>query len=268
MQERLSAEYVKRAEEKAYLTPLYLKMKLARYINKWRRSLRFLMRYRKYGGTAVPGITQNLEKAAAHFQAHGWVYVENIISEEFYEELVKNFPKRCYFETPTKLAKSYDTGFNWSRGQQFDFNRYDPYHQHQTLLKFKDYLGSVNFQERITKFIGLNKNFVCFSFTVNRTQTGSQVIPHKDGIQYDPDIPAFINMVFFINGTGGKNSGNLSLSRDSDFEDMIVEPDNLKNACLIYDSMADFYHGFRPVEQGKFRLAINSQFCEKGFKEK
>jgi len=67
---------------------------------------------------------------------------------------------------------------------------------------------------------------------------------------------------------GGGDSGNLSLSRDNELKDIIIAPDNLKNTCLIYDSLADFYHGFSPVANGKFRWAINSQFCEKSFLEK
>ena len=103
---------------------------------------------------------------------------------------------------------------------------------------------------------------------MNRTHIGSEVVPHQDGIKNDPRASAFINIVFFINGTGGKNSGNLSLSRDNELEDLTVESKNLRNACLIYDSMADFYHGFRAVERDKFRWAITSEFCERSYVEK
>lgn len=268
MDENISSRYLAETEKKLRYSPLYFKMRLARFINKWRQLLRFLMRYRRYSSFASPEVTQNLEKAAAHFQKHRWAYVENIISDEFHKELLNNFPKRYYFDAPTKLAKSYDTSFNWMHGQQFDFGRYDPHRQHPSIINFLDYLRSDKFQKRITEFVGSNQDFVCYSYTVNRTHVGSQVVPHKDGIQGDSRAKGFINIVFFINGTGGKNSGNLSLSRDNELKDLIIEPKNLKNSCLIYDSLANFYHGFSPVEKGKFRWAINSQFCEKSYVEK
>lgn len=265
MLEKFSAEYIKKAEARSRFTPLYFRRKLSRFINKWRELVRSVMSFWKYHSYATPGITENLEKAAGHFQKHGWVLVENIISKDFHEELIKNWPSRYAFFSPNLLAKSYDSGFYWVNDEKADLRQeqFDPYNQYPAISKFLNYLRSDEFEKRITSFVGLGKDFGCYSFTVNRSYAGTEVIPHKDGVQDDPSVPAIINMVFFINGTGGKNSGGLSLSKDSEMKQMIVEPENLKNACLIYDSKADFYHGFSPVARDKFRWAINSQFCVK-----
>ena len=268
MKSGFNSFYVKNSEKEIFYTPLYFRMKLVRFINKWRQFLRFLIRRKRPVLLAKLEITSNLEKAAAHFQKHGWAYVENIISEDFHKELLINFPKRHNLVSPNLLAKSYDSATYWVYGRDQDFSRFDPYNYYQAPVKFLNYLRSPEFADRITKFVGLGKEFACYSFTANRTYVGSEVIPHKDCVQDDPLANAIINIVFFINGTGGKNSGGLSLSKDSELKDMIVEPENLKNTCLIYDSLADFYHGFRPVARGKFRWAMNSQFCTKDYAEK
>lgn len=230
--------------------------------------LRKLLPGRVYSSVAECQITDNLEKAAAHFQKYGWAYIENIISDEFYKELIRNWPSKIFFDPPTKLAKSYNSGFSWLYGIDPNFNRFDPYHRYQIVPQFLKYLRSPEFVSRITKFVGSNQDFVCYSYSMNMSITGSQVTPHKDGIQSDSRAKKFINIVFFINATGGKNSGNLSLSKDDELKDLIIEPANLKNTCLIYDSLADFYHGFRPVAKGKFRWAAISQFCPTSYVEK
>ncbi len=262
-----STQYIRKSEKRIKYTSLYFRMKYWKYIYKVRFFLRNLMKNRFYPNSVDCALTDNLEKSAVHFQKHGWAYIENILSKEFHQELIKNWPCRIWFNPPNNIVKSYDSGFGWSYGNPPILNT-DIYNQHKTIKKFFNLLHSKEFENRITKFVGRNKDFICYSYTVNSTYVGSEVMPHKDSIKDDPKAKnGFLNIVFFINGTGGKNSGNLSLSLDNELKDLIVEPENLKNACLIYDSLADFYHGFSPVAKGKFRWAINSQFCERGYVE-
>lgn len=112
---------------------------------------------------------------------------------------------------------------------------------------------------------GAAEELVCYSLILTETYPGSEVIPHKDSIIEDPKAKSFINMVFFIRGSGGQGSGGLCLSRDNELREIIIAPTNLFNSCLIYDSLANFYHGFEPVRKGKFRWALSAQFCEKDY---
>ncbi len=265
MKENFSPLYIENAKKQVKYTLLYWRMKFSPFILKFRLLLRKLLKRRVYHSKENPSVTQNLEKSAAHFQKYGWVYVENIFSDDFHKEILKNWPARMYFNPPYKTVKSYDTGFGWSHGYQALLST-DHDKQHQTIYKFFEYLRSKEFEERITTFVGKGAPFICYSFALNSTYPGSEVMPHKDAASETGKL--FLNIVFFINGAGGKDSGNLSLSKDNQLKDIIFEPYNLKNACLIYDSLADFYHGFRPVAKGKFRWGIISQFCEKSYVEK
>ncbi len=258
-----SAEYNKRAAERLRFTPLYFRMKFFPWLKKYRSLRRKLAGSKIYPSTTEPVVTKILESGTEHFQKNHWVFLENILSPEFHSEIIQNWPPKYFLTPPKKISKSYNTGFNWTYGGT------PPEHLEQfpTLTKFFKYLQSSEFQSRVTNFVGLGKNFVCYSFTINSTYPGSEVLPHKDGIYHNAQAQAFINIVFFIDGTGGKNSGGLMLARDNELKDAIVEPTNLRNTCLIYDSKTDFYHGFRPVERGKFRRAINVQFCAADFVE-
>jgi hypothetical protein len=260
-----SPRYVEEARKRLRYTPLWLRIKLSRFIKKWRLLRLRFGNHTPHASVAPCHITPALEAGAEHFQKHGWTLVENILSPEFHAELVAQWPAVYYLEPPRELAKSYNTGFRWISGDAPGFAYSDPYGQYTGLKKMLDYVRSAEFTERVERFVGRPLKLLCYSFILHATYPGTEVLPHRDSIAEDPKATVFLNMLFFINGTGGKNSGGLTLSRDNELRDIIVEPENLTNACLIYDSMGKFYHGFKPVAKGKFRWGIGVEFCEKNY---
>lgn len=264
-----SPAYLERARKnlprqlKAHIT-------LAPWIKRWRL---LCLRYgskKVYASAARPEVTTRLEAASAHFQKNKWAFVEDIFSKVFHEELLRNWPKKRYFEPPREVEKSYNTGFGWIYGQSAasDFSYFDPYGQYPTFRNLLNYVRSDEMARRMTAFVGRGFDLVCYSVTLTDAFAGSEVIPHRDGIAHDEKAKIFANLVFFIDATGGKNSGGLCLSRDNELNDLIFEPAKLTNTCLIYDSIADFYHGFAPIASGKFRWTIAIQFCDKRYIQK
>ncbi len=242
---------------------MYFQIKFWRLIAPW-RAARLKWGPQKIYPSAVPCyITENFDNAAEHYQKNRWAFVENILPVEFHKELVQNWPQKHHFEPPKRLEKSYNIGFYWRRGGALGFLRSDPYGQYPTMMKFLKYLDSPEFTERAKKFAGPNLDLTLASFIAHDAGPGAQVAPHMDSVYEDTAVSNGFNMIFFINATGGKNSGNLTLSRDNELRDIIFEPMNLKNSVLIYDTRLDFYHGFPPIAKGKFRWAIGASFFDK-----
>ena len=207
-------------------------------------------------------ITNSLEQAANHYQKNGWAYLENVLSPDFHQEILKNWPKSYYLNPPRKMTKSYNTGFRWD----YDISpKIDYADQFPAFQKFLDYLITDEFAQRIKNFAGVNFDLMCDSFLVSSTFVGSQVMPHKDGIYSDEKIKYCLNILFFINGREMPGSGGLVLAKDNELNEIMIEPPKLINTGLIYDVKADFYHGFKPVKLDKFRWAISSQFCDKDY---
>lgn len=263
-----SPHYVKEAARRLRWTPLWFQIKLRRFIKKGRLLQLKWGSKKVYPSTAPPMITEHFDSGAGHFQRHKWVFVEHILSPAFHQEVVRNWPKKKYLEPPRQLAKSYDVGFRFVYGDTPKFTYSDPYGQYPTLQKFSDYVRSEDFAKRMTAFVGRGEDMVYYSFIVTDASAGAEVLPHRDSIAYDEKAKTFVNMVFFIDAAGGDHSGGLSLSRDNELKELIFEPPRLTNACLIYDSFADFYHGFPPIAKGKFRWSIGIQFCDKKYVQK
>jgi len=261
----ISSNYVKEFTKGPTQTFLKYVIKASPYTKKYRNFMRRLMKNKINESTTDCEITSALDAGAAHFQEHGWVFVKDVFSKDFHDELIKNWPKRYYFTPPKKLTKGYDVGFPWAYGQE---NDPEYIYQYPTIKKFLHYLRSQDFERRMSDFVGRDMPFASYSLVMHTSYPGTQVVPHKDGVYENENTKNFLNILFFINGTGGKNSGGLTLSRDNELKDVIVEPTELVNTALIYDSKADFYHGFKPIQFGKFRWAAGAQFCEQGFIDK
>jgi hypothetical protein len=231
-------------------------IKLAPVIRSYRRALRLLTRGIRYQGTAECRITEGLDECASHFREHRWALIENFFSEDFHKELVAQWPSRYEFNPPTTLTKSYDTGLAW--GSKSEIESPKSIRKYSALVKLRAYLCSADFSRRISYVHGRGVSLRCDSFLMHMTRNGSQVVPHRDSKHRSK--PPALNILMFVDGQGGKNGGGLAISRDNELKDVLVEAQNLKNSALLYDVKADFFHGFKPVEKGKFRRSMASMF--------
>lgn len=204
----------------------------------------------------TPAISNVFEAGRNHYQEHHWSYFDGIIEPRLYSELIAHWPGRKYFAVPREITKSYDVGFKWIRGGAVteDLKRFP------ALERLFNYFKSDEYAKRMTAFVGSEHLLSLNTFLVNVTYPGSCVIPHRD-TPLPPEAGTFINTVFFIKGTGGGDSGELSLSKDNEQKEMVFTPPTLNNSCILYDTEAPFYHGFPPVAWGKQRYAITASFC-------
>ncbi|MDO8619779.1 MAG: hypothetical protein Q7R64_00320 [bacterium] len=264
-----SPSYVARAAKNLHWK-LRLALRFAPWIKRWRLlRLRFGSR-RVHTGVAIPKLTENLEAGSAHFKEDKWAFMENIFPADFYRELLVNWPKKRYLEPPREVAKSYNTGFGWIHDYSTtsDFSNCDPRGEYPILLSLLNYLRSSEISSRVTAFAGTQEPLVLYSFILTDAGTGAEVVPHKDSSKDDPRAKYLLNFIFFIDATGGKNTGALTLSRDNELTDIMFEAPRLQNTCLAYDILGDFYHGFPPIAPGKWRWVITAQFCQKSYVEK
>ena len=56
-------------------------------------------------------LTQNFEQGAEKFQKDGWVFIEEVFSEEAHKQIVKEWPKFYHFHPVRNILKSYDSHF-------------------------------------------------------------------------------------------------------------------------------------------------------------
>ena len=258
-----SQQYITNARRCARWTPLYFRRKLYHPIRAWRKLRSRLALKKIYPSEARCYVTENFDKAAPYLQKHKWVFIENVLEPEFHRELCENWPKKYYFDPPRDLEKSYNRGFYWRRGDDPNLRVHDPYGRYPSLVKFLNYLNSDEFLSRMEKLVGGYRKLAFYSFILTDASPGAEVIPHMDSIAKDPKTTDGINMVFFIDATGGKNSGGLSLYRDNEAKDIIFEPENLRNSVLIYNTFVDFYHGFPPLAKNKFRWTVGASFNDR-----
>ncbi len=232
---------------------------LSAFITNYRRALRLLTRGLRYQGAAECRITGGLDDSAGHFQEHRWALIENFFADDFYRELLAQWPSRYEFNPPKTLRKSYDKGLGWGGDESSEPP--GSIQKYSALVKLRNYLRSAECSQRLSRVYGRGVTLRSTSFLMHMAREGSQVVPHRDSY-YKSAHPA-LNILMFVNGQGGKNGGGLAISTDNELKDVIVEVRNLKNSALLYDVKADFFHGFKPIDKGKFRWSMSAEFKDR-----
>ena len=162
------------------------------------------------------------------------------------------------------ITKSFELGFNWAGRKEQEAPHLA---QNPVVRELYDFLRGDKFSELVTKLCGDGIPRACYSIALTRSRSGTSVIPHQDSVVLQPQGHTFLNLVFFINGTGGKRAGGLNILKDPEYKDVVFEPTNLRNAVILYKSAAPYYHGFPPMRSGTFRWTVNTQFCSREWLE-
>ena len=232
---------------------LYFKIKTRKFTKAYRQFLRknFPAQWPS-NDTGQPLIGENFDTTKAHFQKENFAYVENFWDEAFYQKLIQQWPGDQYFEPIEFITKSYDKGFRWTAwdGPPEDAKLFP------ALVAGFEYLASPEFCKRVDAMMDDGKERECYQVLLTRAYWGSSIIPHMDSM----DDNGGVNIVIFMNATGGRRSGNLGIWKDNEFKECIFEPENLKNSALFYDMSTCFYHGFEPMKFGSFRWSMNAAY--------
>jgi hypothetical protein len=217
-------------------------------------------------------ITDAFERAARQFQRQRWAFIENIFDADFHRFLVSEWPKRRYFTAPFDLHKAYDKGFRWVQRNPAtddrwgsllpddarDADGYPPYaREHPHIRALFDYFRSPEFTARVEAFSGRPEPLMFNRFQLTASYPGTLVAPHRDSPQSGRN---WLQFLFYISATGGDASGGTAILRDNEFREVIFEPQNLTNSCLVFDPFAPFFHGVRPIAFGKHRWMLGAEY--------
>jgi hypothetical protein len=216
-------------------------------------------------------VTDALERSADHFRRHRWAFIEDVFDRAFHQFLVAHWPRRRYFTAPFDVYKAYDKGFRWVDHNPAkdrwgdliaDDAKGDAYpafmDQHPHLKMLIDYLRSPAFVARVTAFSDRPDRLQFNRFQLTTSYPGTLVAPHKDSPQ---PVRNWISLIFYIQGTGGENSGGTAILGDNEFREIVFEPKNLTNTCLVFDPAASFYHGVKPIAFGKHRRMLSAEYA-------
>ena len=107
----------KKYEKKVFLK---LKLKYWRLFSKFRKILRILKKplYKKIYTNNISFDKEIINKkkfleSSIFYRNNSYCFIENILDECFYSNLLKNFPPKEFFLPPRHLSKQYNFGFKW-----------------------------------------------------------------------------------------------------------------------------------------------------------
>jgi hypothetical protein len=198
-----------------------------------------------------------------------YCYYENFLDENSYKLLLSDWPANHFFNYSLDLTKYYKFGFKLVAKRADSFEIYNSNcFKNKAILSFVNLLIDANKFKTIIELAGCDeKNYRIYSFGASVANHNSYLIPHKDSIQKYADRSNMINFIYFIDGNDSdiEHSGGTSIYKDNEFQYPLLMPKTLKNSLLIYDSLGDFYHGFKQLKKNCFRKAITFQASRRDY---
>ena len=190
-----------------------------------------------------------------------FTFLEDIFFEDFYKKLYETFPK---IETFTKIETGDKTAFRRWWGKNGKDGVLDPNEEDKELSPewnlFYKYLQSNEFIEKIQKFSKINVNKTKH-FAFLNMQRGGYQLPHT----HDVGPRTLILIIYFNKNWPDGESGGTYISKD-DGAEIIFEPYNLENSCIVFQDGPYAEHGVRYLERDTERKGI--QITVEGFSTK
>ena len=262
--------------ENKYEKKIFLKLKLKywRFFSKFRKILRIFKKpfYEKIYFNNISFDTEIINKkkfleSSIFYKQNSYCFVENILDESFYSNLLKNFPPKEFFLPPRHITKQYNFGFKWIYNENETDLKTDYFHE---VNHFFQVLKSAYFLDLLNLFTNDQNIRLLYSYILTLANKGAILLPHKDSITNLDEKTTLskketaLNMIFFIKGKRNSdgNIGGTGIYLDNEFKKPIFIPKNLNNSLLIYRSDANFFHGFDEMEDDSERFTVNAQFTK------
>ena len=194
-----------------------------------------------------------------------FAFIEDFFEREFYEKLFETYPKIdetweiTNHPTKTQLIKYWNgIGPNEVVGYEDDPQYSEEWN------KFKRYVQSEEFVEKIRKFSGVPVNKLKFFQFMSYTKGGFQE-PHIHNVG-----PSTLIFMVYLSKNWVKGSpGGTYMASDVDESSIIFEPYNLDNSVAVFQDGPKAAHGIRlitkDVERRALQITLEGYSTDKGW---
>ena len=208
-----------------------------------------------------------LEKYSKKLNEEGYVFIENFLNEDYYKNIVENWPDINNFIHTNKIIKFYSVGFKFlPKKQNSEFNLEKNYFFNNNEIKniYTQFMSN-EFEKTVNSLINDgNNNYSLVEILCTIAKNKSYLIPHIDSISQDEGFKNTFNIIYFVDGCNinPELSGATGMYVDNEFKNPLFIPNTLKNSCLIYNSSSNFFHGFQKIDtpNNDTRKTINFHF--------
>ena len=251
----------------------YLNFKIS-LINKKRVFFRLSNYFKiKKKGHSSPAFKVNidnnsLEKYSKKLKEEGYVFIENFLNEDYYKNIVNNWPDINNFIHTNKIIKFYSVGFKFlpkKKNSEFNLEKNYLFNNNEIKNIYSQFMSN-EFEKTVNTLINdQNNKYSIIEILCTIAKNKSYLIPHMDTVAQDKDLKSYFNFIYFVDGCNINTelSGATGMYTDNEFKNPLFIPNTLKNSCLIYNSTNKFYHGFQKINtpNNVTRKTINFHFA-------
>jgi hypothetical protein len=235
------------------------KQNILKLTNRKKRNMNFNLEFK------IKNFENKNNNILDNFKKNGCIFIENFFDQNTYNALKDNFPEFYNFKhtkNPLKNFFIFASFVNGRNKNELIDKYFDPIYY--DLFKF---IKSEKFENLFNSFLNSDENNnakVQFkSFVISVKKENSYLIPHQDGI-VDKKKDTF-NLIYFLDGNNDdiEYSAGTGIYQDSEFNNPVLIPKNLKNSCLLYKTTDEkFFHGFDIVKKNNFAKVFTFEYTQ------
>jgi hypothetical protein len=205
----------------------------------------------------------SIEKISKELKSKNFIYIENFLSEDSYQFLLKSWPNINHFDHIKKIIKHYNIGFMYNYKNLSIDKTFKRYPQEFGLKQFYKFLISTRFKIFYDKLLKTkDEDYFTATILSSMASKNSYLIPHYDGVSKDNKFKNGYNFIYFVDGYEKNLSagGATGIYQDNEFKKPLLIPKTIKNSILIYNTKStEFYHGFKNINcpSNIYRKTIN-----------
>jgi len=194
-----------------------------------------------------------------------FAFIEEFFERDFYEKLYETYPKIDETWTSANTATKTQLTKYWNGiGPNVVVGREDDPQYSEEWNKFKRYVQSEEFVEKIRKFSGVTVNKLKFCNFISYTKGGFQE-PHIHNVGQS----TLIFMVYLSKNWVKGSPGGTYMASDVDESSIIFEPYNLDNSVAVFQDGPKAAHGIRlitkDVERRALQITLEGYSTDKGW---
>lgn len=207
--------------------------------------------------TLAPFTLGHRRVVAGDLASNGWCFVEDVLSPDSHTVLCNRWPSLDWFDSLTwsRVGKCYDT---LRVRRELIPASLTPVPS--SISELCRVLDGEEFRHWIKSLSNSTTTLVSIHKVASVAYSHSFLTPHKDSLDSQNPHQMF-NLIYFVNASGkGWDAGGTSILGDGTFRHAKFVPQLLKNTALIYDTRADFWHGFPRMPLRSWRWVVTTVF--------
>ena len=182
------------------------------------------------------------------------IFMKNILNQDIYDQLYDEWPNDEHFRLVKETMKRYHHGPSRYLDEDVQHNHHFP-ELSDAWNNFVSYLCSEEYISNLKNITGLEITKLT-EFSIVDGLKGDYIHPHVDSSAMQKDNADITSIFYFAKNWKKEYGGATCILRDSSYDNIVYEPEDLDNSYLAFMQKENSWHGYKRIMVNNHRRAV------------